>query len=83
MIRLIYEIKEEKCEDLDSIKASQLNVDLSAELHNATEGEIRGMKFIKESTGLNKINIVNQCKNTMNRQQVNHVDKLIKSILGM
>lgn len=83
MIKLIYEINEEEVKDYKTMKSSLINVDIKAELTNATEGEIRAMKHIKESAGLKKLNIVNQCKNTMNKKQVDRVDKLMKDLFGI
>ena len=68
MIRLIYEIEEITKGNLKNIDSSSLNVDVTAELDNETEGEIHAMDFIKKSTGLSKINIVNQCKNPINKE---------------
>lgn len=83
MVKLIYEINEEEVKDYKTMKSSLINVDIKAELTNATEGEIRAMDHIKESAGLKKLNIVNQCKNTMNKRQVDRVDRLMKDLFGI
>ena len=84
MIRLIYEIEEITTGNLKDIASSSLTVDVTAELDNETEGEILAMDFIKKSTGLsNKINIVNKCKNPINKEKVDKIEKLLKAILSM
>lgn len=83
MIKLIYEINEEEVKDYKTMKSSLINVDIKAELTNATEGEIRAMEHIKKCAGLKKLNIVNQCKNTMNKKQVDRVDKLMKDLFSI
>ncbi len=83
MVKLIYEINEEEVKDFKTMKSSVIDVGIKAELINATEGEIRAMEHIKESAGLKKLNIVNQCKNTMNKKQVDRIDRLVKELFGI
>ena len=83
MVKLIYEINEEEVKDFKTMKSSVIDVGIKAEFTNATEGEIRAMEHIKESAGLKKLNIVNQCKNTMNKKQVDKVDRLVKELFGI
>lgn len=83
MIKLIYVINEEEEKNYKMMKASKLNVDVQEELYDPTVGELKAMKFIKDSAGLNKVNIVNDCSNKFNKEQVDRIDKLVKSILSL
>ena len=77
MLKIVLEIKEEINEKFKSVEAVGLNVDIQEILINATEGEIKESKILKNRLGINKkVDIVNESKNEK-------LDKILKELFSI
>ena len=77
MLKIVLEIKEEINEKFKSVEAVGLNVDIQEILINATEGEIKASKILKNRLGINKkVDIVNESKNEK-------LDKILKELFSI
>lgn len=87
MIKLILEIKEETNENFKNVKAVGLNVDVQEIQINATEGELKGSKFIKNQINIDKkLQIINESKikNETNKEKADRiVNELFKEIFSI
>ena len=87
MIKIILEIKEETKENFKNVKATGLNVDVQEIQINATEGELKGSKFIKNQLNVDKkLQIVNESKivNETNKEKADRiVNELFKELFSI
>ena len=64
MIKIVLEIKEETNKKFKDFTCVGLNVGIEEQQLNATEGELKGSKLIREKLGVKqKVQVVNECKN--------------------
>ena len=87
MVKIILEIKEEIKENFKNVKATGLNVDIQEIQINATEGELKGSKFIKNQLNVDKkLQIVNESKivNETNKEKADRiVNELFKELFSI
>lgn len=80
MLKIVLEIKEETKEKFKSVQATGLNVDVQEVQINATEGELKASKFIKNQLNLDKkLQIVNESK-IVNETNKEKADRLVNDL---